>query len=170
MTDRTSTGGGPRWLAHPRISLMILAAWLLLQGSLAPVHWLWGAILALVLPRLAAHFIGPPSRARAAGAAIRLAVVVLADIVRANFTVARLVLHPGIEPQPAWVRVPYTLQDPRAIVLLATIITTTPGTVSCVVDEKRGEILVHALDAAHPQAVAAEIVERYERPLKEIFG
>jgi len=158
-----------RWLAHPWLSATILVSWLLLQGSLAPAHWIWGAILGLALPWLAHDFLGPSSRLRAPGVALRLLGTVLWDIVVANLTVARLVLDPRRMPQPAWVRVPCTLQDPRAVVLLATIITTTPGTVSCVIDEDTGDILVHALDAADPDAVAREIIERYERPLKEIF-
>jgi multicomponent K+:H+ antiporter subunit E len=88
----------------------------------------------------------------------------------ANLTVARLVLDPRRQPAPRWVVVEHTLRDPRAVTLLATIITMTPGTVSTVVDEKHSRILVHALDAEDPQAVAAEILERYGRPLQEIFG
>lgn len=171
MTDPAREAAGPRrWLAHPWLTLVILTSWLLLQGSLAPVHWIWGAILGLVLPWLAHDFIGPGSRVRAGVVLLRLVLTVLWDIVVANLAVARLVLHPGATPRPAWVRVHYTLQDPRAVVLLATIITTTPGTVSAVIDEERGQILVHALDAVDPQAVAADILARYERPLKEVFG
>ncbi|HEY9239885.1 MAG TPA: Na+/H+ antiporter subunit E, partial [Burkholderiaceae bacterium] len=73
-------------------------------------------------------------------------------------------------PRPAWVRVPLVLDDPVAITLLATIITTTPGTVSCVVDEGRREIVVHALDCDDAAAMAAQIKQRYEAPLKEILG
>jgi multicomponent K+:H+ antiporter subunit E len=101
---------------------------------------------------------------------VRLAAIVLWDIVVSNLTVARIVLWPGADPQPAWVRVPLQLQHPGAISLLATIITNTPGTVSCVVDEERGEILVHALDCQDPEALAAQIKSRYEQPLREIFG
>ena len=54
-------------------------------------------------------------------------------------------------------------------VLLATIITTTPGTVSCVVDDEAHEIWVHALDCGDPQEMAAQIKQRYEQPLLEIF-
>ena len=75
-----------------------------------------------------------------------------------------------IAPQPAWVPIALDVQDPVAIALLATIITTTPGTVSCVIDEPRRRILVHALDCSDPAAMAAEIKQRYERPLKEILG
>lgn len=159
-----------RLLSHPTLSAAILASWLLLQGSLAPVHWIWGTVFALLLPWLLRDFIGPPWRAGAPGAVLRLAVVVLWDIVRANLTVARLALHPGVRPQPAWVLVPYTLQEPRAVAVLASIVTMTPGTVSCVIDEQRRRILVHALDAPDPAALRAEILDRYETPLKEIFG
>ncbi|MDP1535369.1 MAG: Na+/H+ antiporter subunit E, partial [Rubrivivax sp.] len=73
-------------------------------------------------------------------------------------------------PQPAWVQVPLALRHPTAITLLATIITTTPGTVSCVVDDERHLILVHALDCDDPAALAAQIKQRYEEPLMEILG
>ena len=96
--------------------------------------------------------------------------MVLWDIVVANFTVARIVLSPGARPQPAWVKVPLAVQHPTAISLFATIITMTPGTVSCVVDEERRHILVHALDCSDTVAAAADMKARYEAPLKEIFG
>jgi multicomponent K+:H+ antiporter subunit E len=161
---------GRRWLAHPLLSLVIGIAWLLLQGSLAPVHWLWAVIMGVGLPWLVSDFIALPGGGRRPLVALRLLVAVGWDIVVANLAVARLVLQPGRQPRSAWIRVPYALEDPRAVTLLATIITTTPGTVSCVVDEERREILVHALDAPDPDAVAAEIRQRYERPLKEILG
>lgn len=170
MKPHPALAAGPRrWLAHPWISAFIVVAWLLLQGSLAPVHWIWGTILGLVLPWAAHDFIGPASRVRVTAAIPRLALRVLGDIVVANLVVARLVLEPGRQPRPAWLRVRHGLADPRAVALLATIITTTPGTVSSVVEEESGDILVHALDAADPQAVAAEIMARYVAPLREIF-
>jgi multicomponent K+:H+ antiporter subunit E len=101
---------------------------------------------------------------------LRFTAVVLWDIVVSNLTVARIVLSPRAVPRPAWVRVPLDIRHPNAVVLLATVITTTPGTVSCVVDEERHEILVHALDCDDADAMAAQIKQRYERPLLEILG
>ena len=92
------------------------------------------------------------------------------DIVVSNLTVARLVLDPSARPQPAWVPVPLDLRHPTGITLFATIITTTPGTVSCVVDDERGQILVHALDCSDAAAMAEDIRLRYEAPLLTIFG
>jgi len=65
--------------------------------------------------------------------------------------------------------VPLALRHPTAVSLFATIITTTPGTVSCDIDTDAGLILVHALDCSDPAAAAAEMKQRYERPLQEIF-
>jgi multicomponent K+:H+ antiporter subunit E len=167
---KTGFKRGRRWLAHPLLSSTIAVAWLLLQGSLAPATLLWAAIIGLFLPWLLHDFIGAGIRLRAWRVALRLVFHVLLDIVTANLAVARIILHPAVQPQPAWLRVPYTLDDPRAVVLLATIITTTPGTVSCLIDEDRRQILVHALNTDNPDAVTADILHRYEQPLKEIFG
>ena len=158
------------WLAHPVLSVMVAAVWLLLQQSLAFPQLLSAAVLAFVLPKVLHGFLGARVLPRRLGLALRFTGVVLYDIVVSNIVVARIVLSPMSRPQPAWVRVPLDLRHPNAIVLLATIITTTPGTVSCVVDEDRREILVHALDCEDPQAMATQIKQRYEQPLMEILG
>jgi multicomponent K+:H+ antiporter subunit E len=159
----------PGWFAHPVQSTLIAAGWLLLQQSAALPQLITAAVLALALPRALHGFIGTPSRPRAPGTALRLLFVVLYDIVVSNLVVARIVLSPTSRPQPAWVPVALDIRHPSAITLLATIITTTPGTVSCVIDEVGHRILVHALDCADPAAMAADIKARYEAPLKEIF-
>lgn len=160
----------PGWFVHPVMSAAVAATWLLLQQSLAVPQLITAAVLGLLLPRLVHGFTGVPSRPRGWATALRLLLVVLRDIVVANVTVARLVLSPWARPVPAWVPVELELRDPRAVTLLATIITTTPGTVSCVVDETSHRLLVHALDGSvGADAIAADIKARYEAPLKEIF-
>lgn len=157
------------WFAHPVLSALIAIVWLALQGSLAPVHLIAAALIGLAIPRLLARFLGAGTRVRAPATMLRLLGVVAWDIVVANLTVAWIVLNPLSRPQPAWLRVPYALEQASAVSLLATIITNTPGTVSCVIDEARREIVVHALDCADPAAMTAQIKARYEAPLLEIF-
>jgi multicomponent K+:H+ antiporter subunit E len=53
--------------------------------------------------------------------------------------------------------------------VFASIITMTPGTLSCEVSDDRRWLLVHAFHADDAAAVAAEVKSRYEAPLKEIF-
>ncbi len=158
-----------RWLAHPVLSVLLGVAWLLLQQSLAPGNLITAVVLGLLVPWLLHDFLGLPTRPTSWLLALKLFFVVLYDIVVSNIAVARIVLSPFSNPQPAWLRVPLDVQHPTAITLLATIITTTPGTVSCVVDEQGRFILVHALDCSDPQAMVAEMKARYEAPLKELF-
>ena len=100
---------------------------------------------------------------------VRLLLVVLWDIVVSNITVARLTLGSMQRPRPAWLRVPLATDHPRVNALFASIITTTPGTVSMTIDEERREILVHALNCDDPQAMVADMKARYEAPLMRIF-
>ncbi len=156
------------WFGHPWLSLLLAVSWLLLQHTLAPIHLLSAVVIGLTLPRLLHDFLPAATRVHIVPA-VRLLGVVLWDIVVSNVVVARLVLGPLSRPHPAWVIVPLTVRHPTAISLLASIITTTPGTVSCTVDEARQHILVHALDCNDPVQMAADIKARYELPLRAIF-
>ena len=159
----------PGWLPHPALSLVLAAVWLLLQQSVAPAQLLSAALLALGLPWLLHGFIGDTVRPRAWRDIVHLGGVVLWDIVVSNITVARIALDPRVTPQPAWVPVPLDAEHPTAIALLASIITMTPGTVSCIVDEGERMILVHALDCSDAAGTATQIKQRYEAPLRRIF-
>lgn len=158
----------PLW-PFPFKSMLVAATWLLLRQSVALPDLLTAALLAWLLPRWASGFLGREPAPRRWGRALRFAALVLWDIVVSNMVVARIVLSPWSRPQPVWVQLPYELKHSGAVMLLASVVTNTPGTVSCVVDEARGTILVHVLDGSDPAAVVAQIRERYERALKEIF-
>ena len=158
-----------RWLPHPVLSALLALAWLLLQQSLALPQLITAAVLGMLLPRLLQGFLGDATEVRSWRVVLRLAAIVGFDILVSNFVVARLVLWPTARPQPAWVVVPLGLHHPSAISLLATIITTTPGTVSCIVDPVARQILVHVLDGQDTAELVRQIQQRYERPLKEIF-
>ncbi|MCR5863820.1 MULTISPECIES: Na+/H+ antiporter subunit E [Aquincola] len=174
----SGTAPARRWLAHPVLSLLLAGVWLLLQGGVTVAGVLWAALFGVLLPWLAAPFLSHGTRLHAWQRAFRLTGVVLWDIVLANLTVAWIAVNPASRPQPAWLRVPLDIRHPTGTVLLAAIITTTPGTVSCVIEGEGGRedddgtrraILVHALDCADADAMVADIKARYEAPLKEIF-
>jgi multicomponent K+:H+ antiporter subunit E len=157
------------WFPHPLMSLLLGASWLALSHSLALVHWLSALLIAWLVPRLLHPFLGTASQVHWPSA-LRLSFVVLYDIVMSNITVAKLVLGPMDKPQPAWIRVPLATEHAMVNSLFATIITTTPGTVSAVVDEALHVIWVHALDCSDAQAMAQDMKSRYESPLMDVFG
>lgn len=159
-----------RWLPHPIVSFFVLVVWLGLHSSLAPLHLVSGVLLAVLMPVLLSRALDDPVTIRRPGIALRLAVVVLWDIVVANVAVARRVLGPLSRLKPGFIEVPLDLAHADAVALLGSIIAITPGTVVADVDDARTRILVHVLDLDDPGRLIAEIKHRYERPLKEIFG
>ncbi|MCU0761417.1 MAG: Na+/H+ antiporter subunit E [Hydrogenophaga sp.] len=169
-TARSGTAQASKagWLAHPVLSALLAVSWLALSHSLELVHLLSALLIGLIVPRLIHPFLGAANRI-GWGAALRLSLVVLYDIVVSNITVARLVLGPQSRMHPAWLEVPLASSHPTVNALFATIITTTPGTVSCVVDETRGVILVHALNCDNAQAMIDDMKARYEAPLLQVF-
>jgi multicomponent K+:H+ antiporter subunit E len=152
------------------MSVALFVAWPVLASSAAPIHLVGAALLAVGIPLALRRLDEPAVVLVRPGSAIRLAFVVLWDIIRANLAVARLVLGPTGRLRPAFVEVPLDTPHRHVASLLASIVTITPGTVAVDVDEARTRILVHLLDAPDPARVAGELKARYERPLREIFG
>lgn len=154
---------------YPILSVLLALAWLALSHSLAVVHWLSAAFLAWIIPQFVAKFLFAPVKVRW-WPAVELFALVLKDIVMSNITVARLVLGPMKVLQPAWLQVPLHTQHSMVNALYASIITTTPGTVSAVVDEEHACIWVHALHCPDPAAAIVDMTARYETRLMHIFG
>lgn len=151
----------------PIIAVSLFAGWLLLVGSVSPGHLLLATLLAAVLPAIGARLAPPLPALRRPDACLRLLARVGIDILRSNLAVAARVLS-SQPPRGGFVRVPLTLTDPRAIALLAGIVTLTPGTLSVDVDDRA--LWVHALQLdGDAQSVADEIRDRYESLLLEIF-
>lgn len=164
-----------RVLPHPLQSLGLLLIWLLLNDSVSAGHLLLGALLAIALPFWWQRFWPHSPKLRKPSALAKLMLVLLWDIVIANFQVALQVLGPNAKLHPRFFELPLDLDDELAITLLASVISLTPGTVSSDVLFKTGGaqrrvILVHALDARDPQQLIETIKRRYEKPLKEAFG
>lgn len=159
-----------RLLPAPLTSLLLLAAWLMLNGSLAAGHIVLGGVLALAIP-LALRRLQPAHPAlRRWMPLLRLGVVVLCDVVVSALALARRILGPESALQPRFVWVPLAIRDERGIAALAGIVTMTPGTLSADLSADRRWLLVHAFDAGDGAALAAEIKARYEAPLRAILG
>lgn len=88
----------------------------------------------------------------------------LKEIVLGALYVGYDVLTPRSRINPVLLRVPIDLESPRKRLLLASLITMTPGTLSVdEVDEGR-TLLVHSLyGGSDPEGTLAEIKERYEK-------
>jgi multicomponent K+:H+ antiporter subunit E len=159
-----------RLLPHPIVSALLVVTWLALVRSVEPLHVFGAAALAVGLPHAVSAFLGEPVAVRRPLVALRLTLVVILDIVLANVVVARLVLGPLSRLRPGFVVVPLASRHPHTNVLLANLLSMTPGTVSVEIDERRPRIVLHVLDLGDERQLVERIKNRYERPIIEMFG
>lgn len=167
-----------RWLPAPLFSLALAALWLALNNTLAAGHLLLALLIGWAVP-LAVLSRQPAGGHSGGGLAMlwpatRLLGRLLHDIVAANLSVAAKILFVRERSlSPTLVTVALRLKSPPAIAALAGIVTLTPGTLSAdlVEDTATGGhlLLVHALDAPDPEALAEEIRRRYEDLLLEML-
>jgi len=152
------------------MSATLLALWLLLNHSVSPGHLILGAVLAWVGPIAAQRMRPLKAHPRLTPGLFMLVLHIIADVVRSNIAVARIVL--GMR-QREWVsgfiRIPLELKDPHGLAVLAGIVTVTPGTVWAGRDPSTGILTLHVLDLRSESAWVAFIKTRYEQPLREIF-
>jgi multicomponent K+:H+ antiporter subunit E len=161
-----------RWLLpHPGLSGLLLVVWVLMANTVTAGGVLLGAALALALPKFTQPFWPDRPRVRFGRALASYVVIVLFDILVANFQVARLILfRRNRDLRARWLVVPIDLTTPEAVTVLAGTISLTPGTVSSDVSADGRHLLVHALDVADEAAEVARIKTRYEARLLRIFA
>lgn len=159
-----------RWMPFPMLAAALLAMWLLLTESVGLGAIILGGVLAIAASRMLVTFDLPAGRLRRPLAALRLASVVLVEILRSNNAVARIILAPGSPRRTSgFVRIPLDIGNPYGLAALACIITATPGTLWVEYDSRQRSMLLHVLDLIDAEAWVRIIKERYEKPLMEIF-
>jgi multicomponent K+:H+ antiporter subunit E len=158
------------WLPFPLVSASLLAMWLVLNQTVAAGHVLLGAVLAVVGGWMLRALHTPKARIRRLPVIVRLFCLVVADIVRSNVAVARIILGPRHrDVTSGFVKIPLQLRDPHGLAVLACIITATPGTLWVSFDAATGVLMIHVLDLIDENAWIRTIKGRYESLLLEIF-
>ena len=167
-----------RLFPAPFRSLLLLLVWLLLNNSFAPIYLVTGIVLAWFIPRLTLAFHDQSLRlngqlVKRLSLGGRYLLVLVWDIVVANIQVVVRVLGSNKSLRPGFIVMPLEIQDPLGITVLAGTICLTPGTVSADVyphNSKQPQfLLLHVLDMTNEAELVAELKQRYEQPLLEIF-
>lgn len=157
-----------RMLPFPLLSAAIFGMWVLLTGF-SPGHTLLAGVIAFTIPRVMLVLGVEKPRIRFGWSMVKLAAFVLADIIRSNIAVGRIVLFNPPSRQSGFLRLPVALESRYGLATLAIIVTATPGTVWLQHDVERKIILIHVLDLVDEEAWIELIRNRYEKLLMDIF-
>jgi multicomponent Na+:H+ antiporter subunit E len=97
-----------------------------------------------------------------------LVFVFIWELIKANVVVLSQVFRPKMNIKPGIVALPIDLETDVQIMLLANMITLTPGTISIEVSPDNSVIYVHALDCSDPQGIRDGINKAFTRRLKGV--
>lgn len=155
----------------PVLAAGLLVMWLLLNQTLAPGQFAVGLVLAVALAWWSATLRPLRSTLHRVDLAAGLLARVLADILRSNVNVARIVLGlvGGRRIRSGFVSIPLDLRDPHGQAALAAIVTCTPGTVWVDLDPDTNVLTLHVLDLRDDADWIRVIKGRYEPALRGIF-
>lgn len=158
-----------RLFPRPELSGILWGLWLLLVNSLSFGQILLGAFWAWLIPFYTHSFWPGVMSLRKPWLGLKFLGVVMVDILIANAIVARLVLSNSERLQPAFMLMPLDVKEDFTITLLASTISLTPGTVSADLTADRRHLLIHSLHVDDVEQTIAQMKQRYEAPLKEMF-
>jgi multicomponent K+:H+ antiporter subunit E len=155
----------------PVLLATLVVMWLLLGQTWSLAQLVLGVVVATALVYTSAILRPVQPRLRRLDCAVQLGALVLADIVRSNLAVARIVL--GLSGKrkvhSGFVTIPLELRDPHGLAVLAAIVTSTPGTVWVNYDTAAQTLTLHVLDLKSDEEWIAWIKQRYELRLRKIF-
>jgi multicomponent Na+:H+ antiporter subunit E len=100
---------------------------------------------------------------------IRLTLFFLWELIVSSVRVAWDIVTPSHHSNPAIIEMPLDVESDIEILLVTTLISLTPGTLSLDVTPDRKTLIVHAMFADDPEALVREMKDGMERMVKEVF-
>jgi multicomponent Na+:H+ antiporter subunit E len=91
------------------------------------------------------------------------------ELTKSNFIVAFEALKPKFGMKPGFVEIPLDVTNDDAILLLANLITMTPGTVTIDVSDDKKFLYAHALFAPNSETVRNDIKKVLEDRVERLF-
>ena len=73
-------------------------------------------------------------------------------------------------PRRGFARLDYDDLNKAGVMLLAAMVTLTPGSTTVDIDTDRGELLLHVLDSEDIEATLADIKLKFLQPIRILFG
>lgn len=151
------------------LNVLLALAWAALTGSFEPVDLLFGFILGYLVLWITTRLGKPHKYFKQISLVLELLGVFLVDVLRANLRMAGIILSPRMKLRPAVVAVPLVLKSEFSIILLANMLTLTPGTLTLDISTDRLMLFIHTVYLHDPEQFRQQLLSGYERRLQELF-
>lgn len=151
------------------LNLLLALAWAALTGNFEPFNLVFGFLLAYGILWIAFRNLRPNRYFSQIPRIIEFVFFFAWELIKANLRLALTILSPKMRLRPAVVQVPLELKSQAGVVLLANLITLTPGTLALDISSDRKMLYIHTLWLEDVEEFRREIKQGFERRVKEIF-
>ncbi|WP_180897691.1 Na+/H+ antiporter subunit E [Martelella soudanensis] len=151
-------------------NLVLAIFWVAVTGSASLHNLVFGFIIGAISVGLVRHQIGGAGYFARARRLFMLLMLFLYELMASAWSVAKLVCSPRMNLQPGIFRYELSLEKDFEIVLLANMITLTPGTLTVDVSDDKKYLYIHAIDCADPDAIKKSIADGFETKIREAFA
>ena len=150
------------------LNILLALAWMFLTGNLEFENFLEGFVIGLLILWVSRYASSSYKYLKKIPKIIDFIFYFLYELIIANIKVTVDILTPKHRMKPAIIAVPLTIDKNYEIVLLANLITLTPGTLSLDVSTDNKIIYIHSMYVDNPEEFRKEIKNGFEKKLMEI--
>ncbi|MEO0812730.1 MAG: Na+/H+ antiporter subunit E [Myxococcota bacterium] len=151
------------------LNLILSLVWAAITGTFSPGSLAVGFVFGYAALWPVRHRFDPRSFNRPYLLAA-LGGLFLRELVRSGIRVAVDVLRPELKFKPGIVAIHLEKMSEIEIMILANLISLTPGTLSVDVSKDRSTLYVHAMNIEDPDELRQEIKNGFERRVREALG
>ncbi|MCF8266479.1 MAG: Na+/H+ antiporter subunit E [Ignavibacteriales bacterium] len=145
------------------INILLAFIWIFLNGVLTPINFFEGFIIGFIIIWLTGPLFESSKYVRKVPAAIHFLIYFIYELIKANLIVAYDVITPRHRMNPGIVAVPLDVKSDFEILLLANLITLTPGTLSLDVSNDKKVLYVHSMYLDDPDDFRKSIKNGIEK-------
>jgi multicomponent Na+:H+ antiporter subunit E len=151
------------------INVMLALVWTFLTGSFTPNSLIQGFIVGYLVLWLASPLFGTSTYFKKFRQTIGFLLFFIQELIVSTLRVAYVVIRPNLDIQPGIVAVPLDVKTDAEIMLLANLITVTPGSLSLDISHDRRVIYIHVMHVTDVDAYRREIKQGFEKRIGELF-
>ncbi len=151
------------------MTLVLALVWGAVRADFSPANLIFGYVVGIASLWVIRHRFDDRAFKRVA-LVIRLIGLFCAELLLSSLRVAKDTLSPRMDFKPAIVAVPLSIKSDLEIMVLANLISLTPGTLSVDVSHCRSTLYIHAMDVDDPEDLRQEIKNGFERQVMEAFN
>jgi multicomponent Na+:H+ antiporter subunit E len=150
------------------VNIIIAVIWTFLQSSFTVGSFLFGYIIGIIILYILRRFLVFNFYMNRVWAIIKLIMLFIIELIKANVDMIKIVLSPKLHNQPGIVAVETRLESNVEITLLAALISLTPGTVSMDFSADGKTIYIHSIDVPDKEDMIEQIQNSFERAIMEV--